>query len=124
MMVRYAAVLVVAFCSAMAADVTGNWTGQLGEPGGDGPTIVCHFKQDGTKLTGTVEGPQGDPLQIAEGKIEGDKISFSVTVEFGGNGPMKILHEGTVNGDEIKLATKHEGGADGPGPLTLKRSKS
>jgi len=117
-----------------AADVTGTWTGQIGGPDGGGFTITFHFKQDGAKLTGTLDGPQGDPMEITAGKVEGDKISFAVKMAGpdGGDG-MKIVHEGTISGDEIKLNIKMEGGPQGGGPpdggpgpggpMTLKRSK-
>ena len=111
--------------SALAADVTGTWTGQIGGTDGGGMTIAFHFKQDGAKLTGTVDGPQGEPVRIDDGKVEGNKISFTLRIEFGGGG-MKIIHDGTIDGDEIKLNTRMEGGPDGgpgPGPMTLKRSK-
>jgi hypothetical protein len=108
--------------SALAAtDVTGTWTGSLSGPdGGGGFQISFTFKQDGAKLTGTVQGPQGDAIAIGNGKIDGDKISF--TVAFNG---MTITHEGTINaaGDEIKLTSKSDQG-DFPGAeMTLKRSK-
>ena len=82
--------------------------------------ISFTFKQDGTKLTGTVQGPQGDAMAIANGKIDGDKISF--TVAFNG---MTITHEGTVNaaGDEIKLTSKSDQGDFPGGQMTLKRAK-
>ena len=106
--------------AAFAADVTGNWTGQMGPDGG--MTITFHFKQDGAKLTGTVDGPGGDPMPIADGKVDGNKIAFTVSFN-----DMKILHEGTVQGDEITLNIKMEGGPGGgdggPGPMKLKRAK-
>jgi hypothetical protein len=124
-----AILLALSVGTALAADVTGTWTGEMGGPdGGGGMTITFHFKQDGTKLTGTVDGPQGDPLQISDGKVEGDKISFTLKFDRGDGGGMKITHQGTISGDEIKLSSKMEGGPDGGGPgpggpMTLKRSK-
>jgi hypothetical protein len=59
--------------------------------------------QDGTKLTGTVTGPQGDPIDISKGKVDGDKVSF--VVAFNG---MTINHDGVISGDEIKLKTKSD----------------
>jgi opacity protein-like surface antigen len=105
--------------AALAADITGNWTGAT-----DQFTVTFAFKQDGEKLTGNVNGPQGDPMPISDGKVQGDKISFKVKVDMGGNS-MTITHEGTIKGDEITLATKVEGGGDFPGggPMTLKRQK-
>jgi hypothetical protein len=105
--------------TALAADVTGNWSGQFAGPNGDGMAITFSFKQDGAKVTGTVRGPQGEPIEISDGKIDGDKISFTVTV----NGQMVIKHEGTVSGDEIKLTSKTDQGDFPGGEMTLKRTK-
>ena len=116
------AALIMAFTtvSAFAAtDVTGTWTAEMKDAdGGNGFQISFTFKQDGTKLTGTVQGAQGDPIAISEGKVDGDKISFKVSF----NG-MTITHEGTVNGDEIKLTSKSDQGDFPGGEMTLKRSK-
>jgi Rieske Fe-S protein len=123
--VRWILLLMLAVTTAFAADVTGTWTGQVNGPDGGGMSMAFHFKQDGTKLTGTVDGPMGDPMPISEGKVEGEKISFVIKVDMGG-GETKITHEGTVKGDEIKLNVKMEGGPEGGpglGPMTLKRSK-
>jgi hypothetical protein len=121
--IRCAILVLLAAGMALAADVTGKWTGQMSGPDGGGMSISFNFKQDGTKLTGTAEGPGGDPIQIQDGKVEGDKISFTVSFD-GGGGEMKIMHEGTVKGDEITLNVKMEGGGEGPnGPMPLKRAK-
>jgi len=124
MLIRCAFLVAFAASAALAADVTGNWTGQINGPDGNGFTLIFHFQQDGSKLTGSVEGPGGEPLQIKDGKAEGDKITFTIIFN-GGGGDMKILHEGTVKGDEISLNTKMEDGGAGPagGPIVLKRSK-
>ena len=104
--------------TAMAADVTGTWTAEMKTPDGNSMQMTFTFKQDGATLTGTVQGPQGDPMAISNGKIEGDKFSFDVSF----NG-MTINHQCTVDGDEIKMTTKSESG-DFPGmELTLKRVK-
>ena len=104
---------------AFAADVTGKWTGEIAGPDGGSMTITFSLKQDGTKLTGTSQGPQGDPLEIQDGKVDGDKISFTVSF-----GDMKIKHDGTIKGDEIALNVKMEGGpGEFGGAMTLKRAK-
>src|SRR6185312_13005377 len=59
-----------------ATDVTGTWTGSVQAPGGGGGgdfQLTFTFKQDGATLTGNVTGGQGDPLPIANGKVDGDK---------------------------------------------------
>jgi hypothetical protein len=105
---------------ALAADISGNWSGTIQM--GDNPfTLTYAFKQDGEKLTGTVTGPQGDPLPLNDGKVVGDKLSFNVKVDMGGT-PAKFSSEGTVKGDEISLSTKSDGGPDFP-PMVLKRVK-
>ena len=90
---------------------------------GDNPfTLTYAFKQDGEKLTGTVTGPQGQPLPVSDGKVVGDKVSFFVQVDMGGN-PAKFMSQGIVKGDEITLTTKVEGGEDFGGAMVLKRVK-
>ena len=73
---------------SMAADITGTWTGSM-SMGDNQFNLSYSFKQDGEKLTGTVTGPQGNPLTVNEGKVQGDKLSFNVQVE-GPNGSFKI----------------------------------
>ena len=119
------AALIMAFTtvSAFAAtDVTGTWTAEMKDAdGGNGFQISFTFKQDGTKLTGTVQGAQGEPMAISEGKVDGDKISFKISF----NG-MTITHEGTINaaGNEIKLTSKSDQGDFPGGEMTLTRSKA
>ena len=95
--IRLIVLLAISFAGAFAADVTGKWTGQMGSPNGDGMSITFDFKQDGTKLTGTADGPGGQTLQLKDGKVEGDKISFTVSFD-GGGGDMKILKRGNDQG--------------------------
>jgi hypothetical protein len=107
--------------AALAADISGNWSGTMQM--GDNPfTLTYAFKQDGEKLTGTVTGPQGAPLPLNDGKVVGDKVSFSVQVDMGGN-PSKFSSQGVIKGDEITLTTKVEGGEDFGPPMVLKRVK-
>jgi hypothetical protein len=104
--------------SVSAADVTGPWTATAQTPNGDF-TLTFTFKQDGANLTGSVQGPQGDPIAISNGKVDGDKFTFDISF----NG-MTIHHDCTVDGDEIKMTTKSDN-ADFPGmTLTLKRAKA
>jgi len=107
--------------TALAADVTGTWTAQV--PGRNGQTreTTFHLKADGNTLTGTVSGRQGD-MEISEGKIDGDHITFSQTIEFNGNS-MKIVYSGTVSGDTIQFTRTREG-SDQPGQqFTAKRAQ-
>lgn len=104
-----------------AADFTGTWTGELKSPDGSASfALTFTFKQDGAKVTGTVQGPQGDPIAISDGKADGDTLTFHVSF----NG-MTISHTGVLAsaGDEMKLTTKSDS-PDFPGSeMTLKRTK-
>jgi hypothetical protein len=62
---------------ALAADVTGAWTGQAPGPNGEGFQLTFTFKQDGAKLTGTVAGPGGPPLDIINGKVDGTRYRLT-----------------------------------------------
>jgi hypothetical protein len=103
-----------------ATDITGIWSGNLSTPSGNSITFTYTFKVDGTKLTGTVVGPRGDPRSMDNGKVDGNTLSFGVSV----NGAT-ILNEGTVNADgTINLNTKTSDGSFPPAELTLKRVKT
>jgi len=112
--------LVLTSVAAWAADVTGTWTGSIPGPNGDF-SLTYVFKQAGDKLTGTLSGPT-DPLPIADGKVDGDKISFSVTVDMGGNA-VKSSMKGTIKGEEIIISTTNDAGMDMGGDMTIKRQK-
>jgi len=108
--------------AAWAADITGTWSGTL-SMGDNQFTLTYNFKQDGDKLTGTVVGPQGDPLPLVEGKVDGDQVTFAVNVDMGGE-TARFASTGTIKGDEITLNTKVEKGPDfPPSTMTLKRAK-
>jgi hypothetical protein len=110
--------LLVVAVSAHAADVDGKWSGTVAGPAGDLPVILT-FKADGSKLTGTQAGPDGTDIQIQDGKIEGNNISFTVTFDFGGM-PFTLSYKGVVSKEEIKLT----GDAFGmPFDLVVKKEK-
>ena len=108
--------------AAWAADVTGTWKGEVSSPDGNSFSLTYTFKQDAAKLTGTVLSPHGDVLPLDNGKVDGDKISFSVKVDMNGSATT-FSSEGTINGDEIVLKTKADSGDMDFPPMTIKRQK-
>ena len=86
---------------AFAADVDGKWTGMISTPGGDFP-VAFEFKADGTKLTGTTMSPDGMSINIKDGKIDGDKVTFGVSLDFGGMA-IDIAYTGVVTPTEMKM---------------------
>jgi hypothetical protein len=102
---------------SFAADIDGKWTAQI--QGRRGPrTEILMLKASDNTLTGSLEGGQGEGIQISNGTIDGANISFSVVREFRGN---KVTEEykGTVSGSELKLTVS--GGRRGPSEVTYKK---
>lgn len=106
--------------AALAADVTGKWTAQVPGRNGQMREVTMDLKADGAALTGKVSGGQGEGTPIADGKVAGDEISFTVTTERNGN-TMKQTYTGKVAGDEIKM--KRQGQRGEPVEFTAKRAK-
>lgn len=120
MILRVLAVLSLTAAFVLGADVTGKWTASM--PGRDGQSreVTYNLKADGDTLTGTVTGGRGD-MQISDGKIDGDKISFKTKAEFNGNS-FVMVYQGVVSGDEIKFTQTREGN-DRSREFTAKRVK-
>jgi hypothetical protein len=87
---------------ACAADIDGKWEGELDMMGQTIP-VSYNFNADGAVLTGTTPGMQGEEMELQDGKIDGDNISFSVVFDMQGQ-EMKIDYKGVVTGNEIKLS--------------------
>ena len=110
--------LLVMGATAYAADVDGTWEGVVMGPMGDIP-VTFTFKADGAKLTGTTLGLDGSPVQIMDGKIDGNTITFNVTFDFGGM-PFMLEYKGTVSKDDIKMTAEAFGM---PFEFVVKKSK-
>jgi hypothetical protein len=92
---------------AFAADVDGKWKGSLDTP--QGPIEVNFtFKADGAKLIGSTTGPDGKELALKNGKVDGDKISFTLEVDMQGN-LLTFEYTGLVAAGQIKLHTDFMG---------------
>ncbi len=114
--------MALASALALAADISGKWTAEMQGRGGQTMTTTCEFKVDGDKLTGTVTGGRGGPVEISDGKISGDDISFAVVREFGGNS-IKQMYTGKVSGDEIKFKVEVEGREGSGREFTAKKAQ-
>ena len=123
-----AVMCVLAWAPALAADVAGKWTGQVPAAQGQAESAITFvFKVDGDDLTGTINNSQqpGD-VELKEGKVTGEDITFSLTRNIGGT-DMKVVWKGKISGDEIKF-TRSVAGPAGPGAgatteITAKRAK-
>ena len=102
---------------SFAADIDGKWTGQVqGRRGVQNQTLM--LKASGNTLTGSLQGGRGGPVEISNGTIDGDHVSFTVVREFGEN---KVTQEfkGTLSGGELKLT--ESGGRGEPREVTYKK---
>ena len=136
MRLKMIVLLVAAFClfaiPSFAGDVTGTYEGEMkmeggpgGGPGGGGPggggmppmKFTYTLKQNGTKLSGSVKSSFGNTAnEFTDGKIEGNKLSFSYKTQGRQGNEMTIKWDGVVEGDQITFTMGFEGGmGGGPG---------
>lgn len=105
-----AAFLVGLFGIAYAADPTGTWTWKT-KFGKDGKEIeqTLKLKLDGDKVTGSLSGGRGGKgdTKIEDGTFKNDEVSFTITREFK---DMKFVtkYSGKVTDDTIKGETVSE----------------
>ncbi len=100
---------------AFGADIDGKWSGTIT---GMDMQVDFTFKADGNILTGT-HIVNGTSTPIKDGKIDGNNISFTVTLDMGGQ-ESKIEHKGVISGDQIKMTYDMMGQ---PGEIILKKAK-
>jgi len=79
-----------------AADITGKWVGTSES----GTEMVLDLKTEGAKLTGTAT-LNGDKSAISEGRIEEDRISFSMPSLYGGG---TVVATGKLDRDELRVS--------------------
>jgi hypothetical protein len=87
--------------TALAAPVDGRWTGMIDTPMGP-VNVGFNFKADGAMLAGSTTGPDGAQTPIKGGRVEGDKITFTVDLDFGGMA-VTLGYTGLVSADQIKM---------------------
>jgi hypothetical protein len=90
--------------TAWAADVSGTWKGSAETPNGTVERTFV-FKVDGDKLTGETSSNLFGKSKIEDGKVEGDNISFTITVNVQG-AEGKVNYKGKVEGDQIKFTVE------------------
>ena len=104
-MLGCAAAILLLTASVQAADPTGTWTWSTpGRNGGPERVSTLTLKADATTLTGklSVPGRDGSPVEtpIADGKIDGDNLSFNLVRSYNGNSGTN-KYSGAVTADKI-----------------------
>jgi len=85
---------------AYGADIDGTWEGEM-DMMGEAMPVSYTFKADGNVLTGSTPVMEQE-MQIQDGKIDGNNISFSVVFNFGEE--MKVDYTGVLSGGELTLS--------------------
>jgi hypothetical protein len=101
---------------ALAAGIDGKWGSEMKRQNPNGEEMVVKtvfdLKAEGSTLTGSVTtsmgGGEGRTAKISDGKIDGNKFSFTLVQETP-RGEMKSKYEGTVEGDTLKGTRAMEG---------------
>ena len=102
--------------SASAADITGTWKAVFvnGEPKA-GSEVILHLAADGEGLRGNARFGALGEAPVVDGKVAGDRISFTIYPYPNGRwrnkyasgeeagGLTKLIFVGTVQGSEIKF---------------------
>ena len=81
------------------ADATGKWKGTFDAPDGT-HELTFDLKASGDVLTGAISGLAGEAIEVKDGKIQGDTVSFWVMAEYQGQ-PIKLVFKGQVLESEI-----------------------
>jgi len=96
------------------ANVAGAWTITMapmnpppgGGGGGRGPQgpIVMTFKQDGSKLTGSMPGRNGGPDMIFDGSVTGKDVTWTIkrAGRNAGDPDIVTVYKASVDGDNMK----------------------
>jgi hypothetical protein len=119
----YALVFGLVFCTSAfgtTADLTGDWYAKMETPQ-DTVTYLFKFDVKGDSFTGTVKiknKKEEGAGEITQGKIEGDKIAFTLHVPIAGT-PSTVAATGTVTGNEMKLTIEGEDPHDGHRKMQL-----
>ncbi len=107
--------------TTLAAGIDGKWIWerQVGDADGKSYSHTSTFtlKNEDGKLTGTVVQVSAAPwmkemtgrvIEIADGKLDGNKFSFKVQMEIE-RGVRTAMYEGTIEGDQLKGTVKYRG---------------
>jgi len=84
-----------------AADVTGDWKGTF-DANGTPMELKFHLKSSGGTVTGSIERADAPPMEVHEGKIEGDTVSFWITTDYQGQ-TYTVVYKGKVTAGQIEF---------------------
>lgn len=124
---RKVALLLCLATATLFAGVDGLWNAEFKvtskKKGTETRVVALELHTAQGALTGTVSGggKKSRPMTIQNGKIDGDRISFT-TVQKGKNGDQTFIWEGTLQGDQISGDRKRDGGKRGQSFVAKRQS--
>lgn len=80
-------------------DVTGAWKGTFDYNGTSMP-LVFNLKSTGAAITGTAEGMGAAPIEIHDGKIDGDTLTFWLNADYQGQ-TYQLNYKGKLTANQI-----------------------
>ena len=104
--------------TAAPIDVTGAWKGNF-DVNGTSMAVVFNLKNSGAVVTGNAEGMGPAPIEIHDGKLDGNVVTFWVNTEYQGQ-TYVLNYKGPVTGNQIDLSFGTPDGAWGS-TVTLKK---
>ena len=115
-MMRGFLLLLLTALACAASGVDGRWSASIEpRPAKTGKTnnrvVTFEIASAGNALTGTMHagGRRAPAVALQNGKLEGDRVSFTTTRAFKDGTQRTFQWSGTVAGDELKLTRVAEG---------------
>jgi hypothetical protein len=106
-MTRLLTLMALFTLSTLAAEIAGTWKATAEGPNGTMERTFV-FKVEGNTLSGETVSSFVGKSTITNGRVDGDNLSFTITVNFGGT-EAKVNYKGKVTGQEIRLTAEIEG---------------
>lgn len=105
-----------ASASAGPGDLSGDWVATIPGPNGEPVEMPFSLKQDGARLTGKFERPDGRSLELKEGKVEGARISWVLKRDRPDGSSMTYEMTGALESGRISGKAKTDMGGN---PVTI-----
>jgi len=94
-------------------DINGRWSATVTGPNSDSATSALNLKASGSQVTGTFTHPKGLDLEIQNGKLQGNQVSFDATAKVKGE-TYRLHYSGVIKSDSITLRGGVNGKQGGP----------
>jgi hypothetical protein len=101
-----------------AIDVTGAWKGAF-DANGTNMSVTFNLKSSVNLVTGNLEGVGAAPIEIHDGKIDGNVVTFWLNADYQGQ-TYQLNYKGTISGNAIDFSF---GTADGGWGTTMTVTK-